>query len=133
MAQEFIRPRVPTGANHNWSLIRRIVELLRKSSVGLTPSTLLELVEEEGSGQDEVSRRGTYQRVLRALQQLESMNLVQRTGRRYILQVDAIDAELLHQAREAVQRLIDIPYLPGDPTEIQQALLQALQERTLAN
>lgn len=115
-------------ANHNWTLMRQVVELLRKSSVGLTPSTLLELIEEQGNPEgDEVSRRGTYQRILRAVQQLEAMGIVVRSGRRYILQPEALRQELQRQAQQAVQRVFDMPFLTREPGEIQEVVLQALQ------
>ncbi len=129
MSQESTQARGIPTANHNWPLMRRLIALLRKSSVGLTPSTLLELIEEEGADPgDEVSRRGTYQRVLRALQQLESMGLVVRSGRRYILEGAVLQEELRRQARQAAQRVLETPFLTADPEEIRGALAQALQE-----
>jgi len=116
-------------ANHNWALMRQLVDLLRESTVGLTPATLLELLEERAlvpSGN--LSRRGVYQRVLRALQQLEAMGCVAKAGKRFVLDEEALHAELQRQAKAAIQRVFEIPFLTADSQEVQAALLGAIQE-----
>lgn len=119
-----------SGGNHNWPLIRRVVDLLRKSSVGLTPATLLELIEEtDPDPADDVSRRGNYQRVLRALQQLEAMGMVQRAGRRYLLQGEALEADLQRQAKQAVDRLLEGPGFAHGAEALKEALLRELGKR----
>ena len=96
-----------------------LVDLLRESPLGLTPASLLEVLREKNLYPEEgVSDRGLYQRVLRALQQLETMGVVRRSGRRYLLDVAAADASLEQQTREVVERALQETTLTADPERL---------------
>ena len=109
-------------------LLGILVDLLRESTVGLTAATLLDVIQERNLlPEEDVSERGVYQRVLRALQQLESAGLVRKTARRYILDVEAVDHELALQARTAIERALEGTLLTADPDRLRATVDQALR------
>lgn len=100
-----------------------LADVLREAPLGLTPASLLEVAQERELIQEEgLTERGAYQRVLRALQQLEGIGVVSRTGRRYVLDVQALDGLLERQAMDLVVTALQGPALTANPQRLKTAL-----------
>lgn len=96
-----------------------LADVLREAPLGLTPASLLEVVQERGLIQEEgLTERGAYQRVLRALQQLEGVGVVSRTGRRYVLDLKVVDGLLECQAMDLVVNALQGSALTADPLRL---------------
>ena len=107
-----------------------LVDVLREAPLGLTPASLLEIVRERGLIQEEgLTERGAYQRVLRALQQLETLDVVTRPGRsRYVLDFSAADALLERQTLELVAQALQGTALTADPERLKSWLERAVEK-----
>lgn len=110
------------------SLQGLLVDLLREAPLGLTPASLLEVIRERALFPEEgISERGLYQRVLRTLQQLETTQVVQRSGKRYLLDVAVADQRLEAQAKDILSRALQENTLTVDPQRLRTLLDQALE------
>lgn len=107
-----------------------LVDLLREAPLGLTAASILDVVRERQLyPEDGVSDRGLYQRVLRALQKVESMEVLRRSGNRYVLDIPAADACLEQQTREMVERALQETTLTADPERLKAWLCKALDRQ----
>ena len=106
-----------------------IVDLLREAPLGLTPASLLEVIRERDLIKEEgLSERGAYQRVLRALQQLETMGIVSRPGRRYVLDLKAADDYLERQMLDLVAHALQGTALTADPERLKSWMERAMEK-----
>jgi hypothetical protein len=106
-----------------------LVDLLREAHLGLTPASILEVLQERRLIQEKgLSERGAYQRVLRALQQLESMGVVSRPGRRYVLNTQTADHLLEQQAQDLVAQALQGTALTADPDRLKSWLERAVEK-----
>lgn len=111
----------------NWPLMQGVLALLRESRVGLSCASVVELAMERAMvGDTNSSSRSSYQRVYRTLQQLESMGLIRKEGRRFLVNETALRDELAKEAEEVLQKALESPLISGDPNEIQEAFKVAL-------
>lgn len=118
--EAFSQPPIP-------SLSGLLVDLLREAPLGLTPASLLEVIRERALFPEEgISERGLYQRVLRTLQQLETGQVVQRSGKRYLLDVAVADQRLEEQAKEILSRALQENTLTVDPQRLRALLDRAM-------
>jgi hypothetical protein len=106
-----------------------LVDLLREAPLGLTPASILEVLQERRLIQEKgLSERGAYQRVLRALQQLEALGVVSRPGKRYVLDIQAADHLLEQQAQDLVAQALQGTALTADPDRLKSWLERAVQK-----
>ena len=118
----------------NPSLQGVLVDVLREAPLGLTPASLLEVMRERNLIQEEgLSERGAYQRVLRALQQLETMGVVSRPGHRYLLNLKAADKLLERQTQDLVAQALQGMALTADPERLKSWLERAVEKLILPN
>lgn len=106
-----------------------LVDLLRDAPLGLTAASILEVLQERRLVQEKgLTDRGAYQRVLRALQQLESMGVVSRPGKRYVLDIHAADHRLEQQAQDLVAQALQGTALTADPDRLKSWLDRAVEK-----
>ncbi len=112
---------------HNWPLMQGVLSLLRESRVGLSCASVVELCLDGGLVEetDSASRSG-YQKVYRALQQLEGMGLVGKQGRRFLVNDGALHQELAREAEEVLRKALKAPLISGNAEEVQRAFQEAL-------
>ena len=112
---------------HNWPLMQGVLSLLRESRVGLSCASVVELCMDRGLVEEtDSTSRSAYQKVYRALQQLEGMGLVGKQGRRFLVNDSALHQELSREAEEVLRKALEAPLISGNPEEIRQAFQQAL-------
>lgn len=102
------------NTEHRARLGRHLLELLGESPHGLTPPTLLELVQERGVV-EMASGRGPYQRILRFLAQFEAQGLIRKVGRRYVLDATTLARASEDEALQHLTRALDEAALPANP------------------
>lgn len=112
---------------HNWPLMQGVLSILRESRVGLSCASAVELAMDRGLVEEgDPSSRGAYQRVYRALQQLEGMRLVTKQGSRFLVNDGALEQELAREAEEVLRKALEAPLISGNPEEVHHAFQQAL-------
>ena len=93
---------------------RHLLELLRESPHGLTPPTLLDLVQERGWIEPGTGR-GPYQRILRLVAQFEAQGLVRKVGHRYVADACALDEAAEAEALITLRQVLCKARLPVAP------------------
>lgn len=104
-----------------------VLSILRESRVGLSCASAVELAMDRGLVEEgDPSSRGAYQRVYRALQQLEGMGLVTKQRSRFLVNDGALEHELAREAEEVLRIALEAPLISGNSEEVHRAFQQAL-------
>ena len=103
-----------TGTPPKPPLGRHILELLQESPHGITPPAILDLAL-EFQWVEKTRGRGPYQRILRALAQLEAEGLIRKAGRRFVLNAAALEAAAHKEVEDSLAQALAGAKLPASP------------------